>query len=117
MAYFERFIKFLTKMAYIQIALQGKNFCKAAYDGFMLVLRNPARFSIVGGIGTIFNLLGALIIGLSGFAVAYVMCVSIPELKENLHSVFIPTIIGGILSMIVGLLYMTVYGMSIDAIL
>lgn len=83
----------------------------------MLVLRNPARFSIVGGIGTVFNLLGALIIGISGIVVSYIMCVTITDLKDNLHSVFIPTIIGGIISMLVGYLYMTVYGMSIDAIL
>lgn len=83
----------------------------------MLVLRNPARFSIVGSIGTIFNLLGALIIGISGFVVAYVMCVTITDLKNNLYSVFIPTIIGGLMSLMIGGLYMTVYGMSIDTIL
>jgi len=83
----------------------------------MLVLRNPARFSIVGSIGAIFNMLGALIIGLSGFAITYIMCVSITDLKDNLRSVFIPTIVGGFISLGVGYLYMTVYGMSIDTIL
>jgi len=83
----------------------------------MLVLRNPARFSIVGSIGSVFNFLGALIVGLSGFAVAYIMCVSISDLSNNLHSVFIPTILGGLISLTVGALYMSVYGMSIDAIL
>jgi choline transporter-like protein 2/4/5 len=30
----ERIVQFINKMAYIQIALRGKNFCMAAKDGF-----------------------------------------------------------------------------------
>lgn len=50
-ACFERFIKFITKNAYIQVALTGSNFCVASKDAFYLVLRNPLKFSVVAGIG------------------------------------------------------------------
>jgi len=47
----ERIVQFINKMAYIQIALRGKNFCNAAKDGFEIAWSNPLRFAIVGGVG------------------------------------------------------------------
>jgi len=58
MACFERFIKFLNKNAYIQIALTGKNFCMAAKDAFWLIIRNPGKFGLVSTLGGIFILIG-----------------------------------------------------------
>jgi len=55
---FERFIKFLNKNAYIQIALTGKSFCFAAKDAFWLIVRNPGKFAVVSGLGGIFILIG-----------------------------------------------------------
>lgn len=74
-ACFERFIEFLNKNAYIQIALQGKSFCSAAKDAFSLIMSNLARFSIVGSIGNIFQFIGVLIISFGGCAFTYCMCV------------------------------------------
>jgi hypothetical protein len=54
----ERIVKFINKMAYIQIALRGKSFCSAAADGFEIAWSNPARFAIVGGVGEIIMVLG-----------------------------------------------------------
>lgn len=56
MACFERFIRFLTRNAYIQIALTGKSFCPAAKDAFETIWANTARYSLVGGIGGAFLL-------------------------------------------------------------
>ena len=42
---FEKFIKFLNKNAYIQIALLGKKFCYAAKDAFWLIFRNALRIA------------------------------------------------------------------------
>lgn len=47
----ERIVQFLNKTAYIQIALQGKNFCMAAKDGFEIVWSNGLRYAIVTGVG------------------------------------------------------------------
>jgi hypothetical protein len=58
MACFERFIKFLNKNAYIQIALTGKSFCYAAKDAFWLIIRNPGKFGLVATLGGIFILIG-----------------------------------------------------------
>lgn len=59
----ERFIKFITKNAYIQMAITGKNFCSSAWNGFLLVLKNALRFGTANFIGFIFNVIGVLFIG------------------------------------------------------
>lgn len=66
----ERFIKFISKNAYIQIALTGKNFCAAAWNAFILILKNALRFGTANSIGFIFNVLGvAFIAAANGCAV------------------------------------------------
>ena len=46
----ERFIKFISKNAYIQIAITGKNFCAAAWNAFLLILKNAVRFGTANSI-------------------------------------------------------------------
>ncbi len=53
---FERFIRFLTRNTYIQIAITGKNFCIAAKEAFETIWANSTRFTLVGGIGSVFAL-------------------------------------------------------------
>jgi len=44
----ERFMKFVSKNAYVQTAIFGYSFCKAAQESFFLILRNAARTAAVG---------------------------------------------------------------------
>lgn len=55
-------MQFINKTAYIQIAIRGKNFCGAAFDGFDLVWSNAMRYAIVGGVGEILMFLGKMMI-------------------------------------------------------
>ncbi len=65
---FERFIKFLNKNAYIQIAITGNSFCVAAKDAFFIILRNAFLFAIAAGLGEVFMFIGKLFIcGFSTF--------------------------------------------------
>ena len=49
-------------MAFIQIALTGKNFCMAAWAGFMTALSHAAEFSILYIMGNFFAFVGIAII-------------------------------------------------------
>lgn len=55
---FERFVRFINKGAYTQIAMTGKNFLPACWDSFNLMLRNAARFTITAGLGDLVVFLG-----------------------------------------------------------
>merc|ERR1719263_2003060 len=67
----ERFVKFITKNAYIHIALTGKNFCASAWNAFILIMKNAMRFGTAQSIGFIFNVLGVFFIAACNGAVVY----------------------------------------------
>lgn len=62
LAAFERLIKFLNKQAYIQIALTGKNFCRSAYAGFLVIMGHMTDFALLGIIGNGFVYLAIFLI-------------------------------------------------------
>ena len=53
-----RFIKFLNKNAYIQVALTGDDFCTSAMVAFTLALKNAVSFFITNGVSGIIAVLG-----------------------------------------------------------
>jgi len=116
-ACFERFIKFLNKNAYIQIALTGKNFCFAAKDAFFLILRNPIRFSVVGGIGSVFVLFGKVFVASITALAGFLVITRWDRFNDSLYSPFIPTLLMFIFAYVIGACFMTVYGMAADTIL
>ncbi len=69
----ERIVQFLNKTAYIQIALQGKNFCMAAKDGFEIVWSNGLRYAIVTGVGEIIMFMGKIFIAAASAAAFYAL--------------------------------------------
>ncbi|KAL7749637.1 hypothetical protein RI367_004863 [Sorochytrium milnesiophthora] len=58
----ERFIKFLNKNAYIEIAIYGYSFCEGARHAFELLLRNAFRVVVIDGVATFLLFLGKLLI-------------------------------------------------------
>jgi hypothetical protein len=58
----DRCVKFLTKNAYIQVAIRNKSFCPGAWTAFLLILKNAGRFAVLTSIGGIFMIIGRLII-------------------------------------------------------
>jgi len=111
---FERFIKFLNKNAYIQIAILGKNFCRSAWAAFCLILRNFGR---IGMLVTVSH--GMLYVGLAficGFTtiIGYFIVVALyPEITSPIICVFLFFIIG----YMVAKLFMTVFQLAVDTTL
>jgi len=54
----DKYIKFMTKNAFIQIALNSCNFCSGAWKSFYLIIRHMGRFSSAAVIGWIMMMLG-----------------------------------------------------------
>lgn len=117
LACFERFIKFLNKNAYIQIALTGKNFCLAAKDGFMLAMGNPLRYSVLYGIAGIFVLFGKVFIASLTALGAFLVVTRWKKYSEEIFSPVIPTLLVLLFAYGVGNAFMTVYGMAAETIL
>lgn len=114
---FERFIKFLNKNAYIQVALHSVSFCAAARDAFFLILRNASRFLAVGSIGAVFMFLGKWVISMGATYTGYMIITRVNMWKDDIHSPIFPTVVFLLISYSISGLFMSVYGMACDSIL
>lgn len=110
----DKYVKFITKNAFIQIALNSSNFCTAAWESFYLIIRYLGRFSSAGMIGWILMILGkGTIMGVSAWITFLIT-------KYKFHGVqqpFIPALIVGLFSYLVGSLFLSIFSFSCTAIL
>lgn len=107
---FERFIKFLNKNAYIQIAITGKNFCLAAKDAFWLIWTNPAKFGVIAAIGGVFIFIGRIFIACVTGLITYIILTRTSYYQENLFSPILPTAFCVLFGYFIGTFFMSVYG-------
>lgn len=114
---FERFIQFINRNAYIQIAVRGTNFCQAAKDAFFLIFQNPTRFALMSGLGELFLLVGQLFITFTTTCIGYAILVNSDTYSKNLNSPLLPCIFFFFISYVISLMFMAVYGMACDTIL
>jgi len=113
----ERFIKFISKNAYIQIALTGKNFCASAWNAFLLIMKNAVRFGTANSIGFIFNVLGVVFITACNGLVVYAALHYYEPYIGKVTNWIAPTGIAGVQGFIIGTMFMSVFSFSSDTIL
>jgi len=116
-ACFERFVRFLNTQAYIRVAMSGENFCTAAENAFTLMLENAARYTVLGGVGTILNFLGKVLITLLTAWLGYVIITNTDYYSENISSPIPPTVVFIIVCYLVASLFMSVYSMACETII
>jgi len=68
-------------------------FCFAAKDAFFLILRNPAKFGIVAGIGGLFIFIGKIFIAALGTIASFAIIAYCEPWKSELSSPILPTIV------------------------
>jgi hypothetical protein len=109
----EKCLKFLTKNAYIQIAIKGTNFCTSARAAFFLILNNAVRFATIILLGGIINWIGFFcIISVTG-GLGYLFLGAMHEEAKVIVPVILFLIIGYFMSMI----FMNVFGLAVDTVL
>jgi hypothetical protein len=113
----ERFVNFLNKNAYIQIALTGDNFCTAARHAFSLITSNPVRFGLVSMLGEIFIFVGKAFITILAALIGYVIITQSTQYSTKIYSPIFPTIAFVIVGYAISELFMSVYGMAANTIL
>lgn len=112
----ENCVKFLTKNAYIQVALSNSNFCSSAFKAFSLILMNARRFGAVGTIGSIYSVFGIFFIG--GFNAFYCFLVLAQSPQAYpVSSPIPPTVVCGFIGSVMAHMFMSIFSFSSDAIL
>jgi solute carrier family 44 (choline transporter-like protein), member 2/4/5 len=110
-------VKFITKNAYIQVALTSESFCPAAWMTFWLIIRNAGRFSMVSTVGSMLMFIGkATIIVLSGW-IGYLIIMNAEPLKSKVYSPIFPVIIIVFIAYLLASIFLSVFSFSATAIL
>jgi len=112
-----RVIKFITKNAYIQMALTSSNFCWSAWKAFVMILSNAGRFAVVTILGWIFTFIGKIAIIAGTVIVGYIIIENVDNIERNISSPILPLIIIGLIAYLVATVFLTVYGFAADCIL
>ena len=92
-ACFERFIRFISRNAFIMMAITGEGFCTSAHQGFYLVLRSTREYAITHGVGYLIMFFGKLFISMSCTIVGYMIIEHVQYFSEDIYSPFMPTIV------------------------
>ena len=110
----DKYVKFISKNAYIQIALHSKAFCTSAWASFWLILRHAGRFGAAEMIGFIMMILGkATIMGTSAWATMAYIKYAYPAVQQPI----VPAAIIAAVAYLVGSLFLSVFSFSCTAIL
>ncbi|XP_041359407.1 choline transporter-like protein 1 isoform X2 [Gigantopelta aegis] len=109
---FEKFLKFLNSNAYIQIAINGYNFCKAAKQAFLLIVSNALRVAAINFVGDfVLFLTKASIV-----AVVAVVGIQVFKNEDGINYTWLPITLACIFSYLVANSFLGVYEKAIDAI-
>lgn len=114
---FERLVKFISKNAFIVIAITGKNFYNSAKMAMNLIWDNAGKFSIINSLGSIFIFLGEIFICASTVFFCYCIFMYADYYRTNLTSPILPLLFICVISFTIGIIFMGVYGMAIDALI
>jgi len=110
----EKTMKFINKNAYIQIAIFGYSFCKAARKAFFLILRNILRISAVSIVSSFVLLIGKVLVPVGTTCVAYLALLTI---QDRLTGIWAPLFFTFVLSFFTVEMFNEVFGMAIWTIL
>lgn len=67
----EKFVKFLNKHAFVEVALRSTNFCKSASNGMSVVGANVLRFGTLHGLGEIVMFFASVFISTAATILSY----------------------------------------------
>ncbi len=105
----------MNKNAYIQTAIFGYSFCRAARSAFFLILRNMARIGAISYVSAAVLIIGKLFISVATTALAYFAIVD--RINNKLHSVAGPLAVIFFMAYLISDMFMGIFHMSISTVL
>jgi len=111
----ENCVKYISKNAYIQIALTNESFFKSAWNAFALMIKNADKFGFGASIGSVFMLFGCLSIAALTSGGSYIFLTNYSEI--SMSSPLPASIVIGIIAAAVGYFFLSIFSFSSDAIL
>jgi choline transporter-like protein 2/4/5 len=72
-------VRFVTKNAFLMMAISGEGFCTSAHQAFYLALRTAGEYSITHGVGHVMMLFGKLLVSVGVTFFAYLLATGLIE--------------------------------------
>ena len=113
---FEKFIKFVSRNAYIIIAIKGSSFCSSTMTVFGLLLRHGAQINLTSLISSLILMLGKLIL-VAGAGAAGFVVLEYTTMVEDVSSKILPIAFIIFISFLVATAFLDVYDLGIASIL
>lgn len=110
----EKCVKYISKNAYIQIALHNYDFLPAAVCAFTLILKYAHKFGITNSIGYIYMLFGCFLISSTTCFGTYIF---LTNYEMEITSPIPTTVAMGVISVAIGYQFLSIFSFSLDAIL
>lgn len=112
----ERFLRFLSGQAYIQVALTGKGFCESCGIAFAMFARHPLRFGFVYKASLLVEFLGVVIVSGVSTLAAYLAFEKLPAyILPTLASPIAPLVAVGVGSAFIGMAIMHPFSTACSA--
>ncbi|XP_044269021.1 choline transporter-like protein 1 isoform X2 [Tribolium madens] len=109
---FEKILKYMSRNAYIEIAMYGYSFCQAGRQAFKLLVANVLRVTAINSVGDFVLFLGKVLV----VAATVLIGTKMLQHKEGLQHMWVPLTLAGLFAYFVAHCFMTVYEMAIDTI-
>ncbi|CAL4060761.1 unnamed protein product, partial [Meganyctiphanes norvegica] len=109
---FEKFLKFLNRNAYIEIAIYGYSFCKAARQAFTLLINNAFRVAAINSVGAFVLFLAKAAVVVSTVFIGIEIMKSRPEVTY----MWVPILLSAIIAYLLAHCFISVYEMTIDTL-
>ena len=113
---FDRFMRYLTRNAYIYMAISSESFCSSALNAFILMLKNAAKFAFVEGFSEVFMFIAKLSISLFS-TLASLIIMKYALASNPVSSPIIPGIIILLLSFVVAGIFVSIFDAAANTIL
>jgi len=119
---FEKFLRFVNKNAYMEVAINGGDFCQAAHQAMLVMSNELVSAAILNGATWLFQLTGLVGIASSGALVAFLMCTHLYVYCDPLSAYYVtdPLMVTGVafvLCFLAALPFMIVFDHVSDTIL
>ncbi|XP_054761990.2 choline transporter-like protein 4 [Lytechinus pictus] len=119
----EKFLRFINKNAYIEIAVYGRNFCSSAASAFNLLMRNIVRVSVLNGVTgfMLFLLKSSIVVGISVGAF-YFFQLQVTSggntfyVVPEINNIWVPITAIAIVSFFITTAFFGVYDMAVDTL-
>ncbi|XP_059470818.1 choline transporter-like protein 1 [Neocloeon triangulifer] len=109
---FTKFLAFINRNAYIEVALRGCNFIEGGRRAIKMIVKHALSIAAINSVGDFVLFLAKIAVMLSTMLVAIAMI----QNKEGVLNMWVPITLASLFGYIVAHIFLTVYEMTIDTI-